>query len=204
MRPPKPGACASFADPEKTGLDADVFWQAATFSRILRAYLRTSDDPGFGSIISLGDLNCQCTVLKTVDLEQHILLRDDRHIIQVLCHGADLQTDPFAIELVVDQFPDVESRIQLLKIAANIYRRRRSGGDVGKWTVQAVRHRDALAALDRRIEGWSYREIAVFLYGEQAVQDDWTNPNQTMKNRVIRSAKRGFRLMNGGYRALLA
>lgn len=52
--------------------------------------------------------------------------------------------------------------------------------------------------------GCSYREIAVFLYGEKAVKEDWNNPNQTMKNRVIRSVKRGQRMMNGGYRTLLA
>lgn len=66
-----------------------------------------------------------------------------------------------------------------------------------------MRHRDALAALDRRMEGRSYREIAVFLYGEKVVGDDWNSPDQTMKNRVIRSVKRGVRMMKGGYRTLL-
>ena len=66
-----------------------------------------------------------------------------------------------------------------------------------------MRHRDALAALDRRMEGRSYREIAAFLYGEEAVGDDWNSPDQTMKNRVIRSVKRGVRMMKGGYRTLL-
>jgi len=54
------------------------------------------------------------------------------------------------------------------------------------------------------MDGRSYREIAVFLYGENAVKDDWNSPDQTMKNRVIRSVKRGQRMMNGGYRTLLA
>jgi hypothetical protein len=67
-----------------------------------------------------------------------------------------------------------------------------------------MRHRDALVALDLRTEGRSYRQIAIFLCGEKAVREDWTNPDQTMKNRVIRSVKRGKRMMNGGYRTLLA
>jgi len=50
---------------------------------------------------------------------------------------------------------------------------------------------------------WSYREIAIFLYGKQAVQEDWNNPGQTMKNRLIRSVKRGFRLRDGGYKTLI-
>lgn len=117
--------------------------------------------------------------------------------------GEDIRVDPFALELVVDQFPDVDSRQRLIRRLADLYRGRCIGGPKVRWTVEAMRHRDALAALDRRMEGYSYRQIAVFLYGEKAVGDDWTSPDQTMKNRVIRSVKRGVRMMNGGYRTLL-
>ncbi|MHA1599426.1 MAG: DNA -binding domain-containing protein [Alphaproteobacteria bacterium] len=82
-------------------------------------------------------------------------------------------------------------------------RNRPPGRRQADWTVEATRHRDALAALDRRREGNSYRQIAVFLYGQKAVQDDWRSPDQAMKNRVIRSVKRGVRMVNGGYRRLL-
>ena len=203
MRAPKPGACVPFADPQKTGFNAELFWRPEAFARILRAYVRTSGEPGFGSVITLGDLQCQRAILKAADGEQHMLLRDERHIVQVLCRGADLRTDPFSIELVVDQFPEVEGRLRLLKVMANIYRQRRIGGGRAEWTVEATRHRDALAALDRRMEGWSYRQIAIFLYGQEAVHRDWTSPDQSMKNRVIRSVKRGVRMRDGGYRGLL-
>lgn len=188
----------------QSGCDAEVFWRTEAFAHVLRAYVRTRSDPGFGSVLSLGDLRCRRTILKTADGVQHLLLRDGRRVIQLLCRGADLRTDPFSIELVVDQFPEVEGRLSLVKAMANVYRQRRIGSGTGGWTVEGMRHRDAIAALDRRVEGWSYREIAIFLYGEQIVQDDWANPDQTMKNRVIRSVKRGVRLRNGGYRTLLA
>lgn len=184
-------------------MEADVFWHTEAFTRVLRAYVRIRGDPGFGAIISLGDLRCLRTVLKTADGEQHLLLRDQRHVIQVLCRGADLRTDPFSIELVVDGFPEIEGRLRLLKAMADVYRQRRIGGGTGEWTVEATRHRDALAALDWRTAGCSYREIAIYLHGEEAVRRDWTNPDQTMKNRVIRSVKRGVRMRDGGYRALL-
>ena len=198
----KPGACIPFADPSEDGLNAEVFWHAETFARILKAYARAREDPGFGRILTLRELGIRRTLLKTIHGEQHLLVRDHWHMVQLLCSGVDIRTDPFSIELVIDQFPDVESRLPLLKIMASVYRRRAEGG-TGRWTVDAMRHRDALAALDRRSEGFSYREIAVFLYGKEAVRKDWTSPDQTMKNRVVRSVKRGLRMMNGGYRALL-
>lgn len=171
---------------------------------MVSAYVRNGEDRGFGSVVSLADIRCRKTLLKTVDGEQHLLLRDRRRVAQVRCIGEDIRVDPFALELVVDQFPDVESRQRLIRRVADLYRNRRIGGPKGGWTVEATRHRDALAALDQRMEGRSYREIAVFLYGGKAVREDWTNPNQTMKNRVIRSVKRGLRMMNGGYRTLLS
>ena len=170
---------------------------------MMSAYVRSAADPGFGSVVSFGDIQCGKTLLKTVDGEQHILLRDGRRVAQVRCLGEDLRVAPFAFELVVDEFPAVESRQRLIRRLADLYRRRCVGGPLGGWTVEAMRHRDALAAFDRRCERRSYREIAAFLYGDQAVRDEWIDPGQTMKNRVIRSVKRGLRMVNGGYRTLL-
>ena len=175
-----------------------------TFRRAISAYIRDSDNPGLGSVISLAEITCQKTLLKAVDGEQHLLFRDRSRVVQVRCLGADIRVDPCALELVLDAFPEVESRQRLSRSFADIYRNRLIGGPGGGWTVEAMRHRDALAALDRRMEGYSYRRIAIFLYGEKSVRDDWTSPDQTMKNRVIRSVRRGLRMMNGGYRTLLA
>lgn len=169
----------------------------------MSAYVRNGEDRGFGAIISLTDVRCRKALLKTVDGEQHILLCDGRRAAQVRCVGIDIRIDPFALELVVDHFPDVDSRQRLIRRLADLYRNRPLRSLAGGWTVEAMRHRDALAALDLRMEGQSYREIAVFLYGEKAVLLDWNSPDQTMKNRVIRSVKRGYRMMNGGYRSLL-
>ena len=173
------------------------------FGRAISAYVRNSDDPGLGSVISLAEITCRKTLLKAVDGEQHLLFRDRRRVVQVRCLGEDIRGDPLAPELVIDTFPELESRQRLIRRLADIYRNRRIGGLGGGWTVEAMRHRDALAALDRRMEGWSYRRIAIFLYGEKSVRDNWTAPDQTMKNRVIRSVRRGLRMMNGGYRTLL-
>ncbi|MCG8446787.1 MAG: DUF2285 domain-containing protein [Hyphomicrobiales bacterium] len=184
-------------------MTANVFWRPDAFARVLRAYVRTRNESGFGSIISLGELPCERTVLKTSDGEQHLLLRDKRHVIQVLCRGADLRIDPFSIELVVDQFPEVESRLKLLKAMADVYRRQRIGGGKGGWTVDATRHRDALIAVDLRRRQQSYQDIARFIHGDKLVDEEWTNPNVTLKNRTIRSYRRGVRFIGGDYRKLL-
>ena len=84
-----------------------------------------------------------------------------------------------------------------------LYRGRPAPGRLREGSVEGQRHRDALAALDRRRERWTCREIAVFLHGEDAVRRRWTDPDRTMKKRAIRSVQRGYRVMEGGYRTLL-
>ena len=196
-------ASPCFTNPGEPALRAEVFWRVEDYQRVLSAYVRRCDAPGFGSVVALGDLRCRKTLLRMPDGTQHLLLRDRKRVVQLHCVGAEIDANPFALEIVLDGFPNVEHRLQLIKQFADLYRRRRVGDRAGGWTVEATRHRDALVALDLRRAGHSYREIATVLYGDAAVRERWSSPDQTMKNRVIRSVKRGLRMSAGDYRALL-
>lgn len=60
----------------------------------------------------------------------------------------------------------------------------------------------ALRALDARIDGSTYREIAEILFGtERIAERDWRTHD--LRNRTIRLVQTGFALMRDGYRALL-
>ena len=141
--------------------------------------------------------------MKSADGEQHLLLRDRRRVVQVQCIGNDIRVDPFELELIVDQFPDVGSCQRLIRRLADLYSGRHLSGRKGEWTVEATRHRDALVAVDLRREGRTFQEIARFIHGDEFVDEEWTNPNTTLKNRTIRSYRRGVRFIDGDYRKLL-
>jgi Uncharacterized conserved protein (DUF2285) len=60
----------------------------------------------------------------------------------------------------------------------------------------------ALRALDARMDGATYREIAQVLFGARRISErDWRTHD--LRNRTIRLVQSGFDLMRGGYRALL-
>lgn len=60
----------------------------------------------------------------------------------------------------------------------------------------------ALRALDARMDGSTYREIAEVLFGAERISErDW--PTHDLRNRTIRLVQSGFALIRGGYRALL-
>ena len=60
-----------------------------------------------------------------------------------------------------------------------------------------------LTALDARLAGRSLRLIAVDLYGAARVADEW-HSDGSMRGRVRWRVKQALRLMNGGYRELIA
>ena len=57
--------------------------------------------------------------------------------------------------------------------------------------------------LDAKLAGRSLREIAIELYGERRVAEDWSRDG-SMKARVRWRVKRALWLMNGGYKVLVA
>lgn len=154
--------------------------------------------------MSLADVRGNTALLKTIGGEQHLFLAGSSRVAQLRCLGDDLRSESFMLEIVVDRFPDVDAHQRIIQPLSKFFRDRGSDWRSDDWSVEATRHRDALVALDLRRDGGSYRDIAMVLYGEASVRGDWSNPNQTMKNRVVRSVKRGVRLMKGGYRALLS
>ena len=58
-------------------------------------------------------------------------------------------------------------------------------------------------ALDGRLAGKSLRQIAVDLYGEARVVEEWRS-DSSMRGRVRWRVKQALKLMNGGYRDLIA
>ena len=203
FRAPKPGECICFADPRVTGLDGDVFWHAEDYRRLVCANVRNIADRGFASEFCLGKVRCKKTLLKTISGDQFIILRALRSVVQIHCVGEDIRTDPFAIEVIVDGFPEVESAHKVIRRAADLCRNHPERKASDPWTVEALRHRDALVAFDLKQRGRNYQEVARFLDGEERVDEEWNNPNRTLKNRTIRSVKRGIRMVGGDYRTLL-
>lgn len=59
----------------------------------------------------------------------------------------------------------------------------------------------SLRTLDARLRGESYRTIAEVLLGFRGTKEDWEADRR--KNKARRLAAYGFRMMKGGYRALL-
>lgn len=70
--------------------------------------------------------------------------------------------------------------------------------------VDARHIRNAIIAYDGENAGVARRQIASVIYGENAVRDEWTDPSGRLKATVKRDVLRGRRLVEGGWRDLIA
>ncbi len=134
---------------------------------------------------------------------EQVLLRRDTRIVQLRCVGDSIIVEPSAIGPVINEFPQIQNKAQVLQRLTELYQ-----GD-GKpdntaWAPAALRLRDALIAFDGRALGMTYREIAMLIFGEERVHRDWSDIDRILKNRTIRAVKRGRRFVDGDYVKLLS
>jgi len=142
-------------------------------------------------------------MLQTADGAQHILFKDSGHCVQMHVRGADV-TEP--VHLLMDIIPRhgvLKFQLRALESFNNLITGQTSRQKHIAAEPSSQRLCAALRVLDARLAGASYRDIAVALFGLGRVKEDWNAPDEHLKNRIRRAAKRGMFLVEGGYRTLL-
>jgi len=178
-----------------------VFWQPSIASDVPQIFAFP-----VGSLFGAGSIDLQkvpglLRALMTPDGSVHLLYRGDGSAAQFCIRGTDLS---LPVHLLQDAVPFQEDK----------------GGKECLWTKLVISTRRVLCAptsrstnperlgfilqaLDGRIAGASYREIAISWFGADRVRYDWDDGSQYLKNRIRRAVARGEKLVNGGYRRFL-
>jgi len=170
---------------------------------VLTAVVSREHVPGRNSPISLAEMRCEKFILVTASGENYLVLRDRWRLLQLRCLGDSIAFDSGAMALLVDELPNVEPEIRLLRRFSAIYRARESNESTTAWSPQSMRLRNALVALDGSLNGATYREIAEHIHGPEMVADAWRGSRRDLKDRMVRLVRRGHHLSAGGYRDLL-
>jgi Uncharacterized conserved protein (DUF2285) len=187
------------ANPDQSCLEQTVFWAPEVLPTVVpvRPALQVSSHSYVS--LDLGDLN-------KGQLRQG---PDGWHAVLYL-HGAEhriwLKEVPvvavtYAVELPFDG--DFEFRADAGRRLWRALNGRPPGAPLHALSAHRRRRLAlALRALDARMDGGTYREIAEVLFDANRISErDWRTHD--LRNRTIRLVQSGFALMRGGYRALL-
>ncbi|MGX9431160.1 MULTISPECIES: DUF2285 domain-containing protein [Bradyrhizobium] len=193
---------SAFADP---GLDAPkvpVFWHAHALKRIVRLDARKPRSDADAARFSLAGFKVERRAVINVDGIPLVLIKGNGAYVAVEIHGLSVLTASFAPVFELHDLADLAAQTELLKRL-----QRFTEADVRTVPRQAgsgdERLHHALIALDESLNGKTYRQIAITIFGEKKVAEEWLGPSQFLKDRTRRLVAKGTELMKGGYRDLL-
>jgi hypothetical protein len=192
-----------FESPERDARSANVLWHRSLSREVLPVIALKPESADHYTRLSLIGLKCRVTVQMGAAAEQHILFAEDGRFFQVEVQGLQaLETARLTTEIVFSP-PLLAARVQGLKRLADIVTHRCLRACLYSPERRACRLMKALQAFDAMQAGASHRQIAVALFGETVVREDWCGRSDYLRLRVQRLLRFSERLVKGGYRDLL-
>ena len=187
-------------DPRRDGRVAEPIWQPTPSSSVWLTRLGEGDAstefqfwqiPGEKSLIHDG-VRLQLTARRQSAIRRAMLASD---------LGAD---QPYAFCLPVTD--DIAARCRAVNEFATIYHpqvTQKPAPPPARPTRSSLTHMRMLQAVDGSHAGASQRDIAIAIFGDVTVKDQWTSDSE-LRARTRYWLRRGTALADGGYRTLLS
>ncbi|WP_082554885.1 DNA -binding domain-containing protein [Caulobacter sp. Root1455] len=192
-----PELCFAGPGPAGDPLPAVLWrWQADGSVPVLRAQPAT---PGDAAALDLARLDLPCLVVRTADGEQHVQISQGLARLRLALVGGDILAGPAILHF---HLPDAGrggaalaavAKLIALRDTGRLPPRPRALSKAGRWL-------EVLRAHDARQAGASQRDIALALFGEERVRQDWSGPSDYMRMRVQRLVRAAEEAVGGGYR----
>ena len=189
--------------PRLDARNARVVWRPEFYSGVLSMTALAGDRRGDDRHFCLNSLQCPSILFLRPGDRQHVVFLGEGRGLQLAVHGASLLNP---VRLLIDAAPGPRAaRLQagLLKCFNDLGIEGQMKPRYTLRKIAARRLKTVLQALDGAIAGASHREIAVAIYGQGRVDADWNDPKENLKDHIRKTVRRGFLLMNGGYRSFL-
>jgi hypothetical protein len=192
----------AFADPSIPARQRPVFWCPAALGQVVRVRAAASRNSKTAQPLTLASFNVGRTAAIGVDNIPLVLMKGPGILVPLEIHGIAALTHPFAPVFEIDGFADLSRQTESLKRLQRFAEQRPNTESRPAFGADE-RLGHALIALDESENGKTYRQIAIVIFGDSRVAEDWNGPSQFLKDRTRRLVAKGRELMMGGYRELL-
>lgn len=138
--------------------------------------------------------------MRTSDGKQHLLLSEEKHTLQ-LVFDAEIDLHENAYFEISASAPGILP--QQIEAISCLYFLLKRGRFNPSYCMMPARFRmtpEILYALDLAGHGLSQREIAIRIFGEEAVKNGWDDISHHVQSRTYRLLKKGRNLINKGHR----
>lgn len=160
--------------------------------------MRDKRDKSSGVIIS--ELPCARAIVRTSDGKQHLLLSEEKQSLQLVFDAeVNLHKDAF-FEIKASGPGILTQQVEAISCLDFLLKRGRFNTSCCMMPARFRMTPEILYALDLADYGLSQREIAIRIFGEEAVKDGWDDISHHVQSRTYRLLKKGRNLINKGHR----
>jgi Uncharacterized conserved protein (DUF2285)/Family of unknown function (DUF6499) len=188
-----------FANPNTSALEAPVFWMPAVTQHVVTCTAKATNDNQTNALC-LAAFAGRRSVLVTSSAE-YIAVHQHQMSASMMVKDSTFLIGECALTFEISGLNEAKRACETLKMLNDFC------SDNSEFVhVQSDYHSKYLVylvALDGRLAGRSYRDIAEVLYGLERIGPYWTDDSRGFKSKVRRAVESGLTLMNGGYRDLL-
>jgi hypothetical protein len=196
----------AFADPSFPARRAPAFWHLDALRIVVRLRAERPAEPPkrhkSTGLLALSDFKVDRVVAIGVDNVPLVLMKGPGSYVPVEICGLAALSLPFSPVFEIDGLLDLGAQTELLKRLHRFAAQTPTASSRSTFSIDERLHH-ALIALDESLAGKTYRQIAITIYGEKRVAEEWQGPSQFLKDRTRRLVAKGTELMKGGYRDLL-
>ena len=198
----------TFADPEQSALDADVFWSPSLLAGSLPVRLYPLEDEksavnSHHNEIVLSAIPTRRALLETVDGARHTLMRGQRFWVQLYCDRPASLGDSGCVGLKINGAKYYKRRLDTADQLLSLYQS--TGGKlslIGR-SKDTTRLTQGLIAYDIEQSGGTHRDIAMAIYGRELIAREWGSSGRYYEDWTRRLVNRVHSLVNSGYKEFL-
>jgi hypothetical protein len=188
-----------FVNPNMSALASPIFWLPSIMYRIATCTAKATNDNQTDALC-LAAFVGQRAVLVTSSTET-IAMHQHQISASIVVKDSSFLIGESALTFEIVGLNEVNRACETLKVLNHLRINRSECSHVESDCHS--KYLGYLVALDGRLAGRPYRDIAEVLYGYERIEPYWTDDSRGYKSKVRRAVERGYDLMNGGYRALL-
>lgn len=174
-------------------------WQADGAVAVLSAQPASAGDPAAMDLVRCG---APALVARTADGEQHVLISDGLRRLRLAVVEGDVLAGPVVFRFHLPALGGGQGALDNLRRLMALRDTGGLGGGRDRPLAKASRWLQVLRVHDARQAGATHRDIALFLFGETRVCEDWSAGSDYMRMRVQRLVRAAEQTVAGGYRAL--
>jgi len=193
-----------FESPKAEGLDALIFWRQEAFPGALTVQYHEGNALSLASnSFKLSNFNCQ---------RQHYIKADGTRIsvikavdfwLQISGRPSDIKCENQPFSVIIDGNKGARRRIDALRQLTSLSRDGVKNFKLLGRQKAFAKMRNALLSYDIRMNGGTYKDVAIALFGEARVAAEWNPAGCFLKGRAIRAFKFGERMVAQDYQSLL-